>query len=68
MWLFNDMYAMPLDTIVCFDIILLHNIYEQRIFYDNTLSIREICNDVRYKLDIKKKICKNQDKQMNFGK
>ena len=43
-------------------------IYKQRLFHDNTLSIREICNGIRYKLDIERKICENDDKQMNFGK
>ena len=43
-------------------------IYKQRLFHGNTLSIREICNEIRYKLDIEKKICENDDKQMNFDK
>ena len=43
-------------------------IYKQRLFHDNTLSIREICNEIRYKLDIEKQICEKDDKQMNFGK
>ena len=42
-------------------------IYKQRLFH-NTLSIREICNKIRYKLDIERKIYENDDKQMNFGK
>ena len=43
-------------------------IYKQRLFHDNTLSISEIFNEIRYKLDIERKICKNDDKQVNFGK
>ena len=43
-------------------------VYKQRLFRDNTLSIREICNGTRYKLDIERKICENEDKQMSFGK
>ena len=43
-------------------------IYKQRLFHDNTLSIRETCNEIRYKLDIERKICENDDKQMNFVK
>ena len=43
-------------------------IYKQRLFHDNPLSIREICNEIRYKLDIERKIYKNDDKQMNLGK
>ena len=43
-------------------------IYKQRLFPDNTLSIREICNEIRYKLDIERKIYENDDKQTNFGK
>ena len=41
---------------------------KQRLFDDNTLSIREIFNEIRYKLDIEIEICENHDKQMNFGK
>ena len=33
-------------------------IYKQRLFHENTLSIREICNEIRYKLDIERKIWK----------
>ena len=43
-------------------------IYKQRLFHDNTLSIKEIYNEIRYKLDIERKIYENDDKQMNFGK
>ena len=43
-------------------------VYTQRLFHDNTLSIRAICNEIRYKLDIKRKIYENDDKQINFGK
>ena len=43
-------------------------ICKQRLFHDNTLSIRELCNEIRYKLDIEMKICENEDKQMNFGR
>ena len=40
-------------------------IYKQRLFHDNTLSIRDICNEIQYKLDIERKIYENDDKQMN---
>ena len=41
-------------------------IYKQRLFHDNTLSIRKKCNEIRYKVDIEWKICENDDKQMIF--
>ena len=45
-----------------------YHIYKQRLFHDNTMPIREICNDVRYELDIEKEICEDEDEQVNFGK
>ena len=43
-------------------------IYKQRLFYENTMSLREIRNDIRYQLDIEKKICVNEDKQVDYEK
>ena len=43
-------------------------IYKQRLFHDNTLSIRDICNEIWYKLNIERKIFENDAKQINFGK
>ena len=43
-------------------------IYKQRLFNENTMSLREIRNDIRYKLDIEKKICANEDKQVDYEK
>ena len=43
-------------------------IYKQRLFNENTMSLTEICNAIRYKLDIEKKICANEDKQVDYEK
>ena len=43
-------------------------IYKQRLFNENTMSLREIRNDIRYKLDIEKKIFANEDKQVDYEK
>ena len=43
-------------------------IYKQRLFNENTMSLREIRNDIRYKLDIEKNICANEDKQVDYEK
>ena len=43
-------------------------IYRQRLFNENTMSLREIRNDIRYKLDIENKICVNGDKQVDYEK
>ena len=43
-------------------------IYKQRLFYENTMAFREIRNDIRYQLDIEKKICANEDKQVDYEK
>ena len=42
-----------------------YDIYKQHLFHDNTMSIREICNDIRYKLVIEKKISENEYKRVN---
>ena len=57
------------EVLNCCILHIKYYIYKQRLLHDNTLSIREICNEIqRYKLDIERKICENDDKQMNFGK
>ena len=43
-------------------------IYKQRLFNENTMSLREIRNDIRYKLDKEKKICANEDIQVDYEK
>ena len=43
-------------------------LYKQRFFNGNTLAKWEICNDMRYKLDIERKICGNENQQINFSK
>lgn len=40
-------------------------IYKQRLFNENNMNIRELCNSISYKLEIEKKLC---DKDAKFNK
>ena len=55
------------DVINCCILSMKYDIYKQRLFHDDKLPVREICNVIRYKLDLEKNIYENRE-QVYFGK